>query len=110
MGLLAANRIEKTNFSANGQTLELDVSTSNSARIEFSGVYAFTGAFETSSNGTDWFPSLGTMTNAATTALNHATANATQAYTVDTKAASKVRVRLTAFTSAGAHKVAIASC
>lgn len=110
MGLIAANRIEKTNFSANGQTLELDVATSNMARIELSGVYAFTAAFETSSDGTNWFPQLGTMTNAATTAVSHSTANATQAYTVDTRAANKVRVRLTAFTSAGAHRVSISSC
>lgn len=109
MGLIAANRAEKTNFSANGQTLELDVSTSNAARIELSGTYAFTAAFETSSNGTDWFPALGTMTNAATTSATHATANATQAYTINCVGASKARVRLTAFTSAGAHKVAISA-
>lgn len=109
MGLIAANRIEKTNFSANGQTLELDVSTSNAARFEFSGVYAFTTAFETSSNGVNWFPALGTMTNAATTSATHATANATQAYTINCVGASKVRARLTAFTSAGAHRVAISS-
>lgn len=109
MGLIAANQTSKTNFSANGQTLELDVSTSNVARVELSGTYAFTAAFETTIDGTNWFPSLGTMTNAATTAVSHSTANATQAYTVDCRAATKVRVRLTAFTSAGAHRVAIAS-
>ncbi len=109
MGLLATNRTEKTDFSANGQTLVLDVATSNMARFEFSGVYAFTAAFETSSNGTDWFPALGTMTNAATTSATHATANATQAYTVNCAGASKVRARLTAFTSVGAHKVAISA-
>lgn len=110
MGLIAANRVEKTNFSANEQTLELDVSTSNVARVELSGTYAFTAAFETSSDGTTWFPALGTMTNAVTTAVSHSTANATQAYTVDCRAASKVRVRLTAFTSADTHKVALAAC
>lgn len=110
MGLIAANRAEKTNFSANGQTLGLDVAAVNFARVELSGTYAFTAAFETSSNGTDWFPSLGTMTNAATTAVSHSTANATQAYTVDCRGASKLRVRLTAFTSAGSHKVALAGC
>lgn len=109
MGLIAANKVEKTNFSANGQTLELDVSTSNAARFEFSGTYAFTTAFETSSDGVNWFPALGTMTNAATTSVTHAAANATQAYTINCVGASKVRAKLTAFTSAGAHRVAISS-
>lgn len=109
MGLIATNQVSKTNFSANGQTLELDVATSNTARFEFSGTYAFTTAFETSSDGTNWFPALGTFTNAATTSATHATANATQAYTIDCRAAAKVRARLTAFTSAGAHRVAIAA-
>jgi hypothetical protein len=109
MGLIAANRAEKTNFSANGQTLELDVSTSNAARIELSGVYAFTATFETSSDGVNWFLALGTMINAVTTATAHSTANAAQAYTVNCVGASKVRVRLTAFTSAGAHRVAISA-
>lgn len=109
MGLVAANKTEKTNFSANGQTLELDVSTSDMARFEFSGTYAFTTAFETTSDGVTWFPALGTMTDAATTATTHSTANATKAYTVDCRGAAKVRARLTAFTSAGAHRVGISS-
>lgn len=107
--LLAANRAEKTNFSAINQTLELDVATSNTVRVEFSGTYAFTSAFETSSDGTNWFPQLGTMTNAVTTSATHATANATQAYTFDARGAAKARVRLTAFTSAGAHRVALSA-
>lgn len=109
MGVLESNKITKTNFSANGQTLELDVASLNSARFEFSGTYAFTTAFETSSDGTTWFPALGTMTNAATTSVSHATANATQAYTVNCIGANKVRGRLTAFTSAGTHRVAISA-
>lgn len=109
MGLITSNQISKTDFSANGQTLVLDVSTSSTARIEISGTYAFTATFETSSDGVNWFLALGTMTNAVTTATAHSTANATQAYTINCVGASKVRVRLTAFTSAGSHRVAIAS-
>lgn len=109
MGLLANNLKEKTNFAAINDALTLDVETSNVARVEFSGTYAFTAVFETSVDGVNWFPSLGTMTDAATTALSHSTANATKAYTVDVRGAAKVRARLSAFTSAAAHRVAIAA-
>lgn len=109
MSLIAANQIPKTNFSANGQTLELDVSTSNVARIELSGTYAFTASFETTVDGINWFPALATFANSTATALTHATANATQAYTVDVRGCTKVRVKLTAFTSAGTHKVLISA-
>lgn len=109
MGLIFSNQIVKTNFSANAQTLELDVSNVHKARFEFSGTYAFTATFETTTDGTVWFPALATMTNAVTTAVAHSTANATQAYTLDCTGARKVRVRLTAFTSAGSHRVGISA-
>jgi hypothetical protein len=102
----------KTDFSANGQILALDVSQLNFARFEFSGTYNFTGTFETSTdstNGTDgvWFPLQVVMTNAATVALSHATANATQAYEANVAGVTWVRVRLSAYTSAGTHRVGI---
>ncbi len=109
MALIQSNQAKKTDFSANGQTLELDVATSGLARVDFSGTYAFTAAFESTVDGTTWFPVLGTKTDAATTSLNHSTANATQAYTVDCRVAAKVRVKLTAFTSAGTHKVLLSA-
>jgi hypothetical protein len=102
----------KTDFSANGQILALDVSQLNFARFEFSGTYTLTGTFETSAdstNGTDgtWFPLQVVMVNAATTALSHSTANATQAYEASVAGVTWVRIRLTAFTSAAAHRIAI---
>lgn len=112
MSFLTGNSIEKTNFSANGQTLVLNVAGLNSFRVEFSGTYAFTAAFESSSNstnGTDgnWFPLLATQTDASTQSLSHSTANATRAYEASCHNDQWVRVRLTAFTSAGTHRVAI---
>jgi len=108
MPLNQANVVTKTNFSANGQTLELDTAGLSRCRFEFSGTYAFTGAFEASIDGTTWFPFLATLPNTAATSLNHAAANATQAYEANCLAVAKVRLRLTAFTSAGTHKVLIA--
>lgn len=107
MGLITSNQITKTNFSANGQTLELDVAAVDSVRFEFSGTYAFTGAFEATVDGTNWHPFLASRPDTAATSLNHSTANATQAYEANCRSVAKVRLRLTAFTSAGAHKVLI---
>lgn len=109
MGVRTDNQVTKTNFSANGQTLELDVTNLNTVRFEFSGAYVFTGTFEQLGiDGVTWFPLQVVMTNAATVALSHATSNATQAYEASCHSVSKVRVRLTAFTSAGVHYVGIA--
>lgn len=110
MGLLESNKITKTDFSANGQTLVLDVANLNTARFEFSGTYNFTAVFEALGiDGTTWFPLRVVMVNAATATLNHATANATQAYETSVAAISKVRIRLSAFTSAGVHSVGISA-
>ena len=112
MSSLQGNSIEKTNFSANGQTLVLNVAGLNSVRFEFSGTYAFTSAFEASSNSTNgvdgvWFPMRATQTDANTNSLSHSTANATRAYEASCHNDTWIRIRLTAFTSAGAHRVAI---
>lgn len=109
MGVLASNQVTKTNFSANGQTLELDVANLSSVRFEFTGTYNFTAAFEALGiDGVTWYPMQVVMVNAATVATSHATTNATQAYEASCNTTAKVRVRLTAFTSAGTHFVGIA--
>lgn len=109
MSLIAGNQTSRTDFSANGQTLVHNVESSDVVRFEFSGTYNFTAVFEATTDGTTWFPFLGTKPDTATTSLNHAVANATQAYQADCRAVAKVRARLTAFTSAGTHKVNISS-
>jgi hypothetical protein len=110
MGVLESNRITKTDFSANGQTLVLDVANLNTVRFEFVGTYAFTGAFEALGiDGVTWYPFMVAMVHIAGTTLSHSTANATQAYEGNCSAVSKVRIRLTAFTSAGTHSVGIAA-
>ena len=108
MGVLASNQVSKTNFSANGQTLELDVANLNVVRFEFSGTYAFTAAFEALGvDGVTWFPLQVVQVDSPTVATTHSTANATRAYEASSNTVSKVRVRLTAFTSAGTHAVSI---
>lgn len=108
MAYIDGNRITKTDFSANGQTLVLDVAALSVARFEFSGTYNFTAQFESTTDGVTWFPLQVAMVNAATIATAHSTANATQAYEGSVHSVSKVRIRLSAFTSAGTHKVLIA--
>lgn len=103
----------KTNFAAVNDILALDVSQLNVVRIEFSGTYAFTGTFEVSNdstNGTDgtWFPLQAVQANANVISLSHSTANATQAYEANVANATWAHIKLTAFTSAGTHKVLIA--
>ena len=107
MSLIKTNQIEKTNFSANGQTLELDVAALNTVRFEFSGTYNFIAIFEATVNGTNYFPFQVVMTDASTVVSSHSTANATQAYEASCASVSKIRIRLTAFTSAGTHRVGI---
>lgn len=112
MSYIEGNQVTKTNFSANGQQLAMNVAGLNSFRVEFSGTYTFTAAFESSSNSTNgvdgvWFPLLATQTDASTQSLSHSTANTTRAYEASCHNDSWVRVRLTAFTSAGTHRVAI---
>lgn len=112
MSYITRGQAVKTNFSANGQILALDVSQLNFARFEFSGTYTLTGTFETSTdstNGTDgtWFPLQAVMVNAPTMALSHGTTNATQAYEASVAGVTWVRIRLTAYTSAGTHRVGI---
>lgn len=112
MSYVTRAKASKTNFSANGQLLALEVTQLNTCRVEFSGTYAFTGTFEVSNdstNGTDgtWFPLQMAQTNANIVALSHATANATQAYEANVNEATWVRVRLTAYTSTGTHQVLI---
>lgn len=110
MSRLDANIIAKTNFNANAQTLELDVASLNSVRFEFSGTYNFTALFEAlGSDNTTWFPFQVTAPSTGAVSSSHATANATQAYEAGCSTVSKVRVRLSAFTSAGlnTHRVAI---
>lgn len=100
----------KTDFSANGQALVLDVSNLNSVRFEFLGTYNFTAAFEALGiDGTTWFPFTVAAVNSSTVATQHSTVNATQAYDGNCAMVTKVRVRLTAFTSAGTHFVGIAA-
>lgn len=108
MSYLEGSNTSKTNFSANGQTLEFDVAASNSVRFEFSGTYTFTTTFESTVDGTNWFPFQVTPTDSSTPVTSHSTANATKAYEASCRAVQKVRAKLTAFTSAGAHKVLIA--
>lgn len=112
MSYITRGQKVKTDFSANGQILALDVSQLNTARFEFSGTYAFTSTFEASTDSTDgtngtWFPLQVVMVNAATVATAHSTANATQAYETSVNSVTWVHIKLTAFTSAGTHRVAI---
>lgn len=110
MGVLASNQITKTNFAAAQDTLVLDVANLSTVRFEFSGTYSFTAVFEALGiDGTTWFPMQVVMVNAATVATSHATANATQAYEASCNSVAKVRIRLSAFTSAGTHSVGIAA-
>ncbi len=109
MGVLAANQALKTNFAAINDALTLDVANLNVVRFEFSGTYNFTAQFEALGvDGTTWFPLQVVQTNSPTVATSHSTANATQAYEASCNTVAKVRVRLSAFTSAGAHSVGIA--
>ncbi len=108
MAYIEGNQLAKTNVSANGQTLVLDVAGLSVVRFEFSGTYSFTSQFESSIDGTPWFPLQVAMVNAPTVVTSHSTANATQAYEASVHSDRLVRVRLSAFTSAGAHKVLIA--
>lgn len=114
MSYVTGNQKIKTDFSANGQILPLNVAGLNSVRFEFSGTYALTGIFESSNNSTNgidgvWFPVLATRVDASTNSLSHATANATSAYEASCHNDNWVRIRLTAFTSASLnnHRVAI---
>lgn len=110
MSIVQGNQVVKTNFAAINDSLVLDVASLNTARFEFSGTYSFTAVFEASidtTNGIDgtWFPFQVTNVNTGAIATSHSTANATVAYEASVSLASKVRVRLSAFTSAGTHKV-----
>jgi hypothetical protein len=108
MSYVTRNTANKTNFAALNDALILDVSQLNTVRFEFSGTYAFTSVFEATSDGTNWFPFQVAMVNAATVVTSHSTANATQAYEASCNSVTSVRIRVSAFTSAGAHKVLIA--
>lgn len=110
MSIVVGNQVVKTNFAAINDVLVLDVASLNTARFEFSGTYSFTAVFESSidtTNGVDgvWFPFQVSNVNTGAIATSHSSANATAAYEASVSLASKVRVRLTAFTSAGTHKV-----
>lgn len=110
MGVLDSNKIIKTDFSANGQTLELDVANLDSVRFEFVGTYTFTAAFEALGiDGVTWYPLQVAQADAAVVATTHSTANSTRAYEANCSSVSKVRIRLTAFTSVGVHSVGIAA-
>lgn len=110
MGVLASNQVTKTNFSANGQTLELDVANLSTVRFEFSGTYNFSAVFESLGiDETTWFPMQVVQVDAATVVTTHSTANSTRAYEASCHSVRKVRVRLTAFTSAGTHAVGISA-
>lgn len=109
MGVLQSNQALKTNFAAVNDALTLDVANLSSVRFEISGVYNFTLVFESlGMDGSTWFPMQVVTVNSNTVATSHSTANATQAYEASCNTVSKVRVRVSAFTSAGAHSVGIA--
>lgn len=100
----------KTNFAAINDALTLDVTNLNSVRFEFVGTYNFTAVFEALGiDGVTWYPFQVAAVNSATLATQHSTANATQAYDGNCAMVTKVRVRLSAFTSAGTHSVGISA-
>lgn len=102
--------VTKTNFAAINDALTLDVTNLNSVRFEFVGTYSFTAVFEALGiDGVTWYPFQVAAVNTPTIVTQHATANATQAYDGNCAMVSKVRVRLSAFTSAGTHSVGIAA-
>lgn len=112
MSFIEGSLTTKTNFSANGQQIVADVAALNTCRFEFSGTYNFSGIFEASmdsTNGTDgtWFPFDVAAVNSPTTATSHSTVNGVQAYEASCHSVKMVRFRLTAFTSAATHRVAI---
>lgn len=112
MSFIEGSLVTKTNFSANGQQIVADVAALNTCRFEFSGTYNFAGVFEASmdtTNGTDgtWFPFDVAAVNSPTTATSHSTVNGVQAYEASCHSVKMVRFRLTAFTSAATHRVAI---
>lgn len=110
MGVLASNKVTKTNFAAINDALVLDVANLNTVRFEFQGTYSFTAVFEALGiDNTTWFPLQVAQVDAGTIATSHSTVNATRAYEANCSAVSKVRVRLSAFTSAGTHLVGIAA-
>lgn len=100
----------KTNFAAINDALTMDVTNLNSVRFEFVGTYNFTAVFEALGiDGATWYPFQMTDITSATIVTQHSTVNATQAYIGNCAMIKKVRVRLTAFTSAGVHSVGIAA-
>lgn len=108
MGVLASNQVTKTNFAAINDALVLDVANLSTVRFEFSGTYNFAAIFEALGiDGTTWYPMQVVKVNAPETTTSHAVVNGVQAYETSCNTVAKVRVRLTAFTSAGVHSVGI---
>ncbi len=108
MGVRTDNQVTKTNFAAINDALVLDVTNLNVVRFEFSGTYNFTAVFEALAiDGVTWNPMQVVKVNAPETVVAHSVVNGVQAYEASCNTVAKVRVRLTAFTSAGTHSVGI---
>lgn len=102
--------VKKGNLTANGQTLVLDVTQAHSAVILLSGTYNMTIQFEVSDDdATVWYPVRAVQANADTNASSHSTTNATVAYELNVSNYSRLRVRVSAFTSGNCAVVLTAS-
>lgn len=94
------------NFTANSQSLEIDVTNFESILFTVRGTYNLTLTIEASDEitspgvlPTNWFPLQMADVGAVTVALTHSTANASKAYEASVHNFTYVRVRTTAFTS-----------
>jgi hypothetical protein len=88
-------------ITANGQTVEFDVTDAVTAVIAVTGTYASVAiAFEASVNGTDWFSIMGVQSNAAAFATSSGTLSSTaRAWEFGVSGYAKLRVRSIAYTS-----------
>ena len=79
-----AQKITKTqNFTANSQTMDLDVTDTQKVLLTVRGTYTLTLTFTASDDGTNFFAINGIPSNSATGASSHSTANASQGFLFD---------------------------
>lgn len=92
--------VKKGNLTANGQTLVLDVTQAHSAVILLSGTYSMTIQFEVSDDdATVWYPVRAASASSDTNTSSQTTASQTVAYELNVSNYSRLRVRVSAFTS-----------
>lgn len=93
MGLLQSN---SRTFSANSQTVDLDVRDADAASIQITGTFTATVTFQVSNDGVNFFNFNGVPTNSATPASS---ATAAGAWSFDVRPWATLRATTTAYTS-----------